>query len=237
MTARRLIPAALAVLALLLVLPAPAEAQFTPRFSARKQGPPLQWNLGLTTTVVNLGDYTSEHWPVLKAAVPVFGIRGALAVPIKGETLYLVPELEVHISSTSGAYAPPSISAGPGVPPGTEYDIADIPSNGFSVMANLVHASADGKTLLGGGIGYHLISHDPKPTASMQSDGTTFFRDPFTHLGLGVQVHLAKQVAQLSEKTHLMAEGRYRVASLGGNVSDRVLLLSDFQLTLYLAIK
>jgi len=236
MTARRLYAAALAVFILSLFLPIPAAAQFTPRFSSKQQGPPVQWHLGPVITLVNLGDYTSEFWPELETARDI-GIRGGLAVPIKQESLYLVTEMEVHVSSTSGSYAPPSISAGSTAPPGTEYGIPDISTRGFSVMANLVHASPDGRTLMGAGVGYHLVTHDPSPTAEMQSNGATFFRDPFTHIGLGVQFHLAKQVTQLSEKTRLMAEARYRLASLVGDVSNRSLLVSDVLLSVYLAIK
>ena len=234
MHARRL-TAALALTGLLLVLGASeAAAQFTPRFSTKEQGPKAQWHVGLGTTVVNLGDYTSEHWPTLETPVPVFNARFGVAIPIKGETLFLMPEIEVHTAGTEGVYNVPPLYGPAGAGP---YEIPDITQQGFSVLFNFVRGYDERRTLVGGGIGYHLIRHDPQTTTAMESDGSQFHRDPFMHLGLGGQVHFARALTQLKEDVTLMVEGRYEAAYLGGNVSDREILVSQFLLGFYLAIK
>ena len=61
--------------------------------------------------------------------------------------------------------------------------------------------------------------------------------DPFNHIGIGFQAHYARYIAQLSDKVKLMLEGRYKAAFMAGNVSDRTLLMSEFQVSFYLAIK
>ncbi len=234
MHARRLTTAAALSGLLLLLGVAEAGAQFTPRFSSRDQGPKAQWHVGLGTTVVNLGDYTSEHWPELKTPVPVINARVGVAIPIKGESLFLMPEIEVHTAGTEGTYNVPPLYGPAGAEP---YDIHSITQQGFSILFNLVRGYDERRTLLGGGIGYHLIRHDPQMVQAMESDGSSFHRDPFMHLGLGGQIHFARALTELREDVTLMVEARYEVAYLGGNVSDREILMSQFLLGFYLAIK
>ena len=83
------------------------------------------------------------------------------------------------------------------------------------------------------------MNHDPERPGSMLTQGEFFLRDPFLHIGFGIQAHIARAIADLNETTKLMVEARYRVATLSGNVprSLRSILLSEFQLGLYLAIK
>ncbi|MCK4771356.1 MAG: hypothetical protein KAT18_00435, partial [Candidatus Latescibacteria bacterium] len=62
-------------------------------------------------------------------------------------------------------------------------------------------------------------------------------KDPFMHIGVGAQMHVARAVAKIKENTSLMLEGRYKVSYMDGDVSGRRLLMSELLLTAYLAIK
>ncbi|MFO7769411.1 MAG: hypothetical protein R6W82_10720 [bacterium] len=231
----RRLTAAAALSGLLLFLGASeATAQFTPRFSTEEQGPKAQWHVGLGTTVVNMGDYTSEHWPELETPVPVLNLRFGVAIPIKEETLFLMPEIEVHTAGTEGVYNVPPLYGPAGAGP---YEVPTITQQGFSVLLNVLRGFDERRTLVGGGIGYHLIRHDPEITSAMQSDGSIYHRDPFMHLGIGGQIHFARALTRLKENIVLMGEVRYEAAFLGGNVSDRDILMSQFILGFYLAIE
>ncbi len=223
----------LAAAAIVLLLAVPAQAQFTPRFSQRQAGQPVQWHLGIGATVINLGDYTSERWPELDAPFPIVHLRGAVMIPLGPKaSFFLVPELEGNFASTQGIYNDPYP-----IDLVSLHTVSQIGQRGFSIMLNLVRSLDDRKTLLGAGLGYHLIEHDPTQPASMTVRSVRFLNDPFQHLGIGMQLHIARAIAQLSEKTRLMVEGRYKFAYMGGNTSGRDLLMSEFQLTAYLAIK
>ena len=69
MPARRLISTTTLPLLFIGLLAAPAMAQFTPRFSTQRKGPPVQWHIGIGGTVFNLGDHTNQSWTVLEAVV------------------------------------------------------------------------------------------------------------------------------------------------------------------------
>ena len=223
----------LAAAATVLLLAVPAQAQFTPRFSQRQAGQPVQWHLGIGATVINMGDYTSERWPELDTPLPIVHLRGAVALPLGAKaSFFLVPEFEVNIASTKGVYNDPYP-----IDPVSLHTVSQIGQRGFSIMLNLVRSLDDRKTLLGAGLGYHLIEHDPTQPVSMTVRNVRFINDPFQHLGIGLQFHAARAVAQLSAKTRLMIEGRYKFAFMGGNTSGRDLLMSEFQLTAYLAVK
>ena len=73
----------------------------------------------------------------------------------------------------------------------------------------------------------------------MQTAGDAFLRDPFVHLGLGGQLFYARQIGRFNDSTLLMIEGRYKAAVMGGNIpgSSRKILLSEFQLSLFIAAK
>jgi hypothetical protein len=230
MFARRLLAAATLTLLFAGTMALPASAQFTPRFSSRRTGPPVQWHVGLGATFANLGDYTSEVWPLLNDPVPVFHARLGVAVPLKGESLLILPEIEFHTSSTEGEYVHPLL-------PGRVYPISSVGQRGFSVMASLVRSLRERNVLMGIGLGYHLIEHDPVTNPQMVTDGVPFHEDPFNHIGIGFQAHYARRIAQLAEDRILMLEGRYKAAFMSGNVSGRTFLLSEFQLTFYIAIK
>jgi hypothetical protein len=232
---RNLTSLAAAVAATVLLLAVPAQAQFTPRFSQKGAGQPVQWHLGIGVTAINLSDYTSERWPELDTPLPIVHLRGAVALPLGAKaSFFLVPEFEVNIASTKGVYNDP-------YPDPIElvqlHTVSQIGQRGFSVMLNLVRSLDDRKTLLGAGLGYHWIQDDPARPSSMMVREVQFIADPFEHLGIGLQFHAARAVAQLSAKTRLMVEGRYKYVKMSGNTSGRDLLLSEFQLTAYLAIK
>lgn len=213
----------------------PAQAQFTPRFSRQETGPPVQWHIGLGVTALNLGDYTSERWSELDAPLPIFQLHGAVMVPLgTSEKWFLMPELEGNMAlpATRGVYVDPQP-----IDTVVEHEVGTVAQRGFSIMLNLVRSLDERRTLLGAGLGYHLIEHDPLMPASMSVRNVVFLNDPFQHLGIGLQLHAARAVSQLSEKTRLMLEARYKYAYMGGNTSGRDLLMSEFQLTAYLAIK
>ncbi len=226
---RILIAAAAAALALALTAP-PASAQFTPRFSTQSRNEPGQFHIGLGTNV-NIGDYTSEPWPDLEAASGQLHGRLGWAIPVKAETYFIIVEVEGQLGKTNGRFKVPVNLH--------EYIVPTIKQRGFSIMANLTRAAAGRRTLYGAGIGYHLLTHDPLPTAAMQAVNDTFLRDPFTHIGLGGQLFYARSVGRINDTTLLMLEGRYKAAIMGGNVpgSNRNILMSEFQITLFVAAK
>ena len=230
MSARRILIDAAAALALVVLLAPSVTAQFTPRFQTRERGEQAQWHVGLGVTAVNLGDYTSETWPVLDAPAPIFHGRIGVAIPLKGNELFIVPELEFHTAGTKGVYSHPLI-------PTSRYTIPTIGQRGFSVLVSMVRSFRDRNVLMGAGLGYHLVEHDPTTVALQITEDVPFHRKPFNHIGIGAQLHYARALSDLAEGRRLMVEGRYKVAMMSGNVSDRTLLLSEFQITLYLAIK
>jgi hypothetical protein len=223
-----------AVLAAVLIVfhAPPSQAQFTPRFSTQKRGTEGQLHIGIGATVVDLGEYTSDPWPELGASPPILHGRIGAAIPLGGENYFIAIEVEGNTTNAEGRYVE-SVAL-------RSYDVPEITQTGFSIMANLLRMSAGRKTIFGGGIGYHLIKHDPILPPQMNVDGVRFLRDPFIHIGMGLQGHVARSIATLNEKTQLMVEGRYKVAWLGGNVpgaEGRKILMSEFQITTYLAIK
>jgi len=232
MSARRLLTVATLTLLFVGMAAPPASAQFTPRFSSRRAGPPVQWHLGLGATFANLGDYTSEVWPLLNDPVPVFHARLGVAIPLKGETLMILPEIEGHLSSTDGEYVHPLL-------PGLVYPISSVGQRGFSVMASLVRSLRSRNVLMGLGVGYHLIEHSAVESTQMVTDGIPFHFEEgrFNHIGIGFQAHYARRIAAFREDRILMLEGRYKAAYLSGNASGRTLLLSEFQLTFYVAFR
>jgi len=232
MFVRRLFP--ITTLAALLVglLAVPAMAQFAPRFSTRTKGPPAQWHAGIGSTVLNIGDHTGEWWPGLDAVVPIPCLRLGVAVPLKGETLFLLSELEVHIASASGKFNHPTYQV--------EFEVGSIRQWGFSIMLSILRAFDDRRTLLGAGLGYYLMEHNPDIPSKMEEYivPLDFLMDPFKHIGLGVQLHAARAVANLKENVTLMLEGRYKVSRMDGEVNPhRKLLMSEFQITVYVAVK
>jgi hypothetical protein len=231
MTARRILTTTYVALAAMALLAPAASAQFTPRFRTREAGPPVQWHIGAGASVINLGDYTSEIWPRLDTPSLTFHARLGVAIPLKGEKLFIIPELEGHLSTTTkGEYIHPLV-------PSLKYNIDEIWERGFSVMLNMVRSYRDRNVLMGGGVGFHLMEHDPVTVQQQRSDGVPFHQDPFNHIGIGVQFHYARGIKDFAAGKKLMAEARYKVAYLSGNASDRSLLMSEFQLTLYLAYK
>jgi hypothetical protein len=230
---RNLTSLAAAMAATVLLLAVPAQAQFTPRFSQKGAGQPVQWHLGIGATAINLSDYTSERWPEFDTPFPIVHLRGAVMIPLGAKaSFFLVPELEGNIASTQGVYNDPYP-----IDLVQLHPVSQIGQRGFSIMLNLVRSLDDRKTLLGAGLGYHWIQDDPARPSSMMVREVQFIADPFEHLGIGLQFHAARAVAQLSAKTRLMVEGRYKYVKMSGNTSGRDLLLSEFQLTAYLAIK
>lgn len=231
MSARRIIFITTLAVLLVGIVAAPAMAQFTPRFSTKRKGPPPQWHVGIGGTVLNLGDHTNASWPVLDAAVPIFHLRLGVAVPLKGETLFLLPEVEGHIASTSGEYIEPLTQI--------RSKVATISQRGFAILLSLMRATSDRRTVWGAGLGYYLTKHNPTTPESMNQydPPLDFHRDPFMHIGVGAQMHVARAVAKIKENTSLMLEGRYKVSYMDGDVSDRKLLMSELLLTAYLAIK
>ena len=230
MTARRLLKTATLILAATALLAPAASAQFTPRFRTRDAGPPAQWHAGFGASFLNLGDYTSEVWPKLDAVAPVFHARFGVAIPLKGETLFIMPELEGHLSKTKGRYVHPLV-------PSITYTIDEVWERGFSVMLNLVRSLRERNVLMGAGLGYHLMEHDAVTVQQQVTDGVPFHQDPFNHIGIGAQLHYARGIKDFAEGRKLMLEARYKAAFLSGNASDRTLLLSEFQITFYLAFK
>jgi len=213
----------------------PVQAQFTPRFSRQEAASPVQWHIGIGVTALNLGDYSSERWSELDAPLPIFQLHGAVMIPLgTSEEWFLMPELEGNIAlpATRGVYVDPMP-----IDEVTQHEVPTIGQRGFSIMLNLVRSLDDRRTLFGAGFGYHLIEHDPVMPASMVLRDVPFINDPFQHLGIGMQLHAARAISQLSDKTRLMLEARYKYAYMGGNTSGRTLLMSELQLTAYLAIK
>ncbi len=229
MSARRIIFINTLAVLLVGIVAAPAMAQFTPRFSTKRKGPPPQWHVGIGGTVLNLGDHTNESWPVLDAAIPIFHLRLGVAVPLKGETLFLLPEVEGHIASTSGEYIEPLTQI--------RSEVATISQRGFAILLSLIRATSDRRTVWGAGLGYYLTKHNPTTPDQLTQLGLDFHKDPFMHIGVGAQMHVARAVAKIKENTSLMLEGRYKVSYMDGDVSGRRLLMSELLLTAYLAIK
>ncbi len=232
MIARRLISTAVLTAVLIGFHAPPAQAQFTPRFSTQRRGTEGQLHIGIGATVVDLGEYTSDPWPELGASPPIFHGRIGAAIPLGGEKYFILVEVEGNTTNAEGRYVEPQDLR--------SYDVSEITQTGFSIMANLLRMTVGRDMIFGGGIGYHLIKHDPMLPWQMNVDGVPFLRDPFIHMGMGFQVHVSKAIVTLNEKTRLMVEGRYKVAKLGGNVpgaEQRKILMSEFQITTYLAIK
>ena len=231
MSVRRLVSTTPLILLLVGLTAAPVMAQFTPRFSTQKKGPPHQWHIGLGSTVVNLGDHSSEYWHVLNEVVPVLQLRLGVAIPIKGETIFLMPEVEMHLASTDGKYVEPltQISS----------DVNSISQQGFSVLLSLVKMADDRRTMWGGGLGYYTIKHDPVPSESMgfYDPPLDFMKDPFMHIGIGLQLFAARSILSIRENVNLMLEGRYKAASMDGNISGRKLLMSEFMVSALITIK
>jgi hypothetical protein len=215
---------------------APARAQFTPRFSTQEKGPPVQRMIGLGLVGFNLSDATSEQWPVLKPSLPPIHLRIGVAVPIRDEEIYLHPEIEVNGSFYLGDYNPPA-NAYRGIGGDRTYEIEDIPQWGFSILLNLMRSSTDARTMAGAGFGFHFLQHHPPETEEMLLNQATYFRAPFTHVGIGAQVYVQRQILSLSERSRLMVQGRYQVSAMDGDVGDRTLLLSQFQFSLFLVVK
>lgn len=225
MSVRRLVATTPLILLLVGLVAAPVMAQFTPRFSTQKKGPPHQWHIGLGSTVVNLSDHSSEYWHVLNEVVPVVQLRLGVAIPLKGETIFLMPEVEMHFASTDGEYVEPLTQI--------HSDVSSISQLGFSVLLNLVKMADDRRTMWGGGLGYYTIQHDPVTPAEMSAfdPPLEFIRDPFMHIGIGLQLFAARSILSIRENVNLMLEGRYKVASMDGNVSGRKLLMSEFMIS------
>jgi hypothetical protein len=229
MPARKLLTATVLALFICGVTADTASAQFTPRFSTREATTPVQWHVGIGATVANMGDYTSGNWPQLESPTPILHARVGVAIPISGEKLFLVPEIELNTAGTEGEYVHPIAL--------NRYLIPEVGQRGFSIMLNLVRAVNERNVLMGAGLGYHLVEHDPVIIQAQITESVPFHKDPFNHIGIGFQAHYARYLAQLSDKVKLMLEGRYKAAFLSGNVSDRTLLMSEFQVSFYLAIK
>ncbi len=228
---RILISAAVAALALT-VSTSPVLAQFTPRFSQQSRREPGQIHVGLGTNVLNLGDYTSEPWPQLEAGIGLVHARLGGMIPLSGEKWFVLAEVEAQLGKTTGEFMPP-------YNPTARYEIGEIKQHGFSIMASLTRATSGRRSLYGAGIGYYLISHDPLAPADMQTAGDTFLRDPFVHLGMGLQGFYSRTIGRFNDTTVLMIEGRYKLALMGGNIpgSNRKILMSEFQLTFFVAAK
>jgi len=233
MIARRLMPLTLLVLFILGTVSEPVSAQFTPRFSSQRRQSEGQLHLGLGSTLVNFGDYTSEAWPAFEAPTPVLYGRLGYAIPLTGgERWFALVEIEYGTASTSGTWSEPlSLDT---------HEVAEISQSSVSLTASGLFATEGRKTLLGAGVGFYLMNHDPVIPGSMLAQGEVFLRDPFLHMGFGGQVHLARAIAEVSDTTRLMVEARYKVATLSGNVpraQNRNILLSELGIGFYLAIK
>jgi len=231
MSARRLGSTITFTLLLAGLTTAPVMAQFTPRFSTQKKGPPHQWHVGLGSTVVNLGDYSSEFWHVLNEVVPVLQLRLGVAIPVKGETIFFLPEVEMHVASTDGKYVEPLTQL--------SSDVNSISQLGFAVLLNVVKMTNDRGTLFGGGLGYYTTKHDPVTPKSMgeYDPPLEFLRDPFMHIGIGVQFFAARSILSIREDVNLMLEGRYKASLMDGNMSGRQLLMSEFMISAFITIK
>jgi len=232
MFARRLTPLALLILFVLGTVSEPVLAQFTPRFSSQRRQTEGQLHLGFGSTVMNISDYTSEAWPEFEPPVPVLYARLGYAIPLTGgEKWYVLTEIEANTANASGLWSEPQSL--------DNHEVTDIAQGGAALTASAVFATEGRKMLIGGGIGFYLLNHDPERPGSMLTQGEFFLRDPFKHLGFGLQAHVARAIAKVTDTTQLMVEVRYRTASLAGNVPRalRNVLLSEVQLGLYLAIK
>ncbi len=232
MFARRLIPLALLIVFILGTVSEPVLAQFTPRFSSQRRQSEGQLHLGFGSTLLSIGDYTSEAWPEFDPPVPVLYVRLGYAIPLTGgERWYILTEIEANTANASGLWSEPAST--------DNHEVTDISQGGASLTASGVFATEGRKMLLGAGIGFYVMNHDPERSSTMLQQDEYFLRDPFKHLGFGVQVLIARAIADVSETTKLMVEARYRVATLAGNVPRalRNILLSEFQLGFYLAIK
>jgi len=232
MFARRLIPLALLIVFILGTVSEPVLAQFTPRFSSQRRQSEGQLHIGFGSTLLNIGDYSSEAWPEFDPPVPVLYARLGYAIPLTGgEKWYILTEIEYNTANANGLWSEPAST--------DNHVVTDISQSGVSLTASGVYATEGRKMLLGAGFGFYLMNHDPEVPGSMLTVGENFLRDPFLHMGFGVQAHIARAIADVNETTKLMVEARYRVATLSGNVprSLRTILLSEFQLGLYLAIK
>ncbi len=231
MIARRLIPLTLLIVMFLGGISEPVRAQFTPRFSSQRKQSEGQMHLGFGATVMNIGDYSNAAWPELDATVPVLHARLGYAIPVTGEKWFLMTEIEVSTASTAGVWAEPFTNE--------LHTVEKIVQAGVSLTAGVLYATDERKMLFGGGFGFYLLNHDPDRSGSMLAQGEFFLRDPFLHMGFGMHVNVARKIAELSETTFLMVEARYKVATLAGNLprSLRNILLSEFQISTFLAIK
>ncbi len=231
MSVRRLVSTTTLILLLVGLTAVPVMAQFTPRFSTQKKGPPHQWHIGFGSTVVNLGDHSNEYWPVLNEAVPILQLRLGVAIPLKGETLFLLPEVEAHFASTYGEYVDPQTQI--------YSDVNSISQQGFSVLLSVMKTADERRTLWGGGLGYYTTKHNPVTPESMglYDPPLEFFRDPFMHMGIGMQLFAARSILSIREDINLMLEGRYKVALMDGISGEIQLLMSEFIISAFLTIK
>ena len=231
MIARRLTSLTLLVVIFLGGLSEPVRAQFTPRFSSQRKQSVGQMHLGLGATVMNIGDFSNAAWPELDEPVPVFHARLGYAIPVTGENWFLMTEIEVSTATTAGVWAEPYTNE--------PHTVEGVVQSGVALTAGVLYSTEGRKMLLGGGVGFHLVNHDPDRPGSMLAQGQFFLRDPFLHMGFGVHANIARKIAELSDTTFLMVEARYKVASLAGNLprSLRSILMSEFQLSMFLAIK
>jgi len=231
MSVRRLVSTTSLILLLVGLTAAPVMAQFTPRFSTQRKGPPHQWHIGLGSTVANLGDHSSAIWHELNEVVPVLQFRLGVAIPIKEGTIFLMPEVEIHLASTNGDYVEPLTQI--------HSDVTSISQQGFSVLLSVVKMTDDRRTMWGGGLGYYTTSHDPVTPASMNlyDPPLEFLKDPFMHIGIGLQFFAARSILSIKEDVNLMLEGRYKIATMDGNISERRLLMSEFIISGIITIK
>jgi len=191
MFARRLIPLALLVVFILGTVSEPVQAQFTPRFSSQRRQSEGQLHIGLGSTLLNIGDYTSEAWPEFDAPVPVLYARLGYAIPLTGgERWYVLTEIEYNTANASGVWSEPQSL--------DTHNVTEIPQSGVSLTASGVFATEERKTLFGAGFGFYLLNHDPDRPGSMLTQGEFFLRDPFLHMGFGVQAHVARAIAEVS---------------------------------------
>ncbi len=95
------------------------------------------------------------------------------------------------------------------------------------------------RTMWGGGLAYYTTKHDPVTPESMNryDPPLEFIKDPFTHIGIGLQFFAARSIFSINENVNLMLEGRYKTATMAGNTSERQLLMSEFMISAIITIK